>query len=229
VKAYVCASCLLMALVVANAAFAGLAAWLAPEWIGEAGATLADAVDSLCGSGRKRSPGNGKEPERRAALPEELAFATGPEGGLLGTPQPSWKDASAATAAALRLEAWEMLREPLFEIIEGASRTSPGDPPLDPGTEIVVAAPRLADRLRRIARSSGERREPPALEPRALLRLLAEENAISDETAVQVLSRLEPGDAARVLDGLTRRAPSRAARLLERTIRAARGPSTEGS
>jgi len=229
VKAYVYGSCLLMALVLANGAFAALAAWLAPEWIEEAGASLADAIDTLCGSGRDRLPEIGKGSERGADHPEDIAFASGPEGGLLGTPLPFRAESAAETAAALRLEAWEMLREPLFELIESASRAAPGDPPLDPGAEIVLAAPRLTERLRRLARSSRERREPPVIEPRSLLRLLAEESAMSDETALEVLSRMGPEDAMRVLDGLTRRAPLRAARLLERTARAAKGPSTEGS
>jgi hypothetical protein len=202
---------------------------LAPEWVEEAGASLAEAIETLSGSGRHRLPASAKEPERREAPAEDIAFASGPEGGLLGMPPPARTEAAASTAAALRLEAWEMLREPLFELIESAPRVSPGDAPIDPGAEIVIAAPRLADRLRRIARSPGERREAPSLDPRALLRLLAEENALSDETAVDVLSRMAPADALRVLDGLTRRAPLRAARLLERTARAARNPSTEGS
>ena len=228
VKAYVCASCLVTALLVANVAFAALAGWLAPEWVEEAGASLADAIETLSGSGRHGRPAIANEPERLEEPAADIAFASGPAGGLLGTPP--WRtEAAAASAAALRLEAWEMLREPLFELIESASRASPGDAAIDPGAEIVIAAPRLADRLRRIARSPGERREAPTLEPRALLRLLAEESALSDETAAEVLSRMEPGDAVRVLDGLTRRAPLRAARLLERTARAARNPSTEGS
>jgi len=229
VRAYVCASCLLMALVLANGAFAALAAWLAPEWIQEAGATLAHAVDTLCGSGRDRAPEMAEDPERGAASSGDIAFASGPDGGLLGTPPPPGTSYAAGTAAALRLEAWETLREPLFELIESASRATPGDPPLDHGAEIVLAAPRLTDRLRRLVRSSGERRDPPSLEPRALLRLLAEESAMTDETALQVLSRMEPDDALRVLDGLTRRAPLRAARLLEKTARDAKGPSTKGS
>jgi len=229
VKAYVYASCLVTALLVANAAFAAIAGWLAPEWVEEAGASLADAIENLSGSGRHRRPAIANEPERSEAPAADIAFASGPEGGLLGTPRSHRMENAAASAAALRLEAWEMLREPLFELLESSSRVSPEEAPIDPGAEIVIAAPRLADRVRRIARSPGGRREAPSLEPRALLRLLAEESALSDETAAEVLSRMEPGDAVRVLDGLTRRAPLRAARLLERTTRAARNPSTEGS
>jgi hypothetical protein len=225
-RAYVCASCLVTAVLASNLAFAGLAAWLAPEWLQRAGASVAGAIHAFCDSSPERKLGAGSRGERPGLPPGDLSFASGPEGGLLeeasATPAAREED----MAAALRLEAWEMLRRPLFDLLASSESK---ETPLEPGVEIVAAAPRIAERIRRFARAPRESRREVALEPATVLRLLSEDGGMSDDMALDILSRLEPEGATRVLDGLARRAPARAARLLEKKIRAGGSPSMQGS
>ena len=141
---------------------------------------------------------------------------------LLEGTVPSWKgvvgdeDSKAGPAEwKERLDAWEQVREPLFKFLS-ATAPSGVKVPFHWSSDIRTVAPQVVDRLKLLVeeKTSLRRRIVQKLEPRTLVRVLLENQSLSDAQAMEFLSQLSQKDASEVLERLSRVSPETTARLL---------------
>jgi hypothetical protein len=228
-RLYSTAACLFLGATITALLFVAIAARLAPESLEGAGGSLARAIARISGSVDSRAP-SGDAPAAPAPAPAPrdppapavpVAFGNGGDGGIA-------RAIERAARGRRESEAWRAVEVSLARLFEalGVEEEScrPGY-----GAGIVDAAPRIIERMERLTREQRERKKTlvESLEPRALARVLMDEASISDARAEEILAGIGQAARAEVIDRLSRLAPRRAARLLDRALggEAARGPS----
>ena len=115
-----------------------------------------------------------------------------------------------------KLAAWERIRRPLIDLLETPAFRRDDARPLRRDLDIRLIAERIVDRLTPRPERSGDAKGDLVrkLDPRTLVRLLSEDDVVSDPEAVEYLSRCEPAQLQDVIERLSRVAPERAGRLL---------------
>ncbi|MBI4602749.1 MAG: hypothetical protein HY721_12400 [Planctomycetes bacterium] len=245
-RAYAAVSSAAFGLLLASAAFAAAASWVAPGWARERLQLAARQLARISGiSGLERteparpraaasagapSPGAPGPSRARAepepwidigALQDRLRLLEASAPGGVGAPGPDRGPAGkpGGESAEARLAAWETLRGPLLALLDAAPEGRGGAGP--PGAASIAAlAPRIASRLEAILQERAAAREKllGSMGPAALVRLLGDEAALTDAQAADLLARLPGPSAAAALDRLSRTSPARAARLIERFL-----------
>jgi hypothetical protein len=225
-RIYVVFSCGVFSSLVGGAAFLCAAAWIVPEWLQGASRDLAAAIERFAEGGGPRE-GAGGSPFEGGLV--HATLRQGGDRGDLPTPErhpgrdtwpASTSPTSQETEAAAKLTAWESLRPSLRALLvkEGPE----AEAALAADLDIRLAAPLVALRLDRMARSvpdsratpgpkDGERRPPDS---GVLVNLLLDERSMTDEEALSFLTQYPERETSRVIERLSRIAPQRAARLL---------------
>jgi hypothetical protein len=255
-RAYVVLSSIAFAGLLGGACFLLAATAIVPEWVqdlsGEvsrllekAGGEVAETPSVRAGVPRVASVEDEPAPRASPALARDwtapLSLEDSLPGGVGGlhttlkalqSDIARWKDSDPREGPAEgrdlaeRLEAWERIRAPLFELMAsapksgGPGRWAQGMDIRSVSGEIAETLAAMAARKRQEARSILGR-----LDGRTLLRLLLEDGSLSDAEAVGYLGALPEPDALLVLDRLSRLVPDRGARLL-RALADSAGAST---
>jgi len=229
-RLYSTAACLFLGAAITALLFVAIAARLAPESLEGAGGSLARAIARISGAVDSRAP-SGDAPAAPAPAPAPrdppapavpVAFGNGGDGGIA-------RAIERAARGRRETEAWRAVEVSLARLFEALGAEEEESWRLGDGAGIVDAAPRIIERVERLTREQRERKKTlvESLEPRALARVLMDEASISDARAEEILAGIGQAARAEVIDRLSRLAPRRAARLLDRALggEAARGPS----
>jgi hypothetical protein len=213
-RLYSTAACIFLGACITAVLFALVAARLAPEWLEGLGTSVSRGIARIAGTSpapavadapAAPAPASLRGEQPAAAVPAALGSAAG--GGPM-------RAVGRPPRGRLEAEAWRAVEESLARLLDAFED---GEARLRPGAGIIAAAPGIIERLDRLTRSRLLRRAGLAesLEPRALSRILMDEDAISDARAAEILAGIEPAARAEVIDRLSRAAPERAARLLD--------------
>jgi hypothetical protein len=235
VKIYVAGSCVFTGLALAGGSGLAIVWWLAPgfvnaTWSGSPRASSFAVSEPARGEAAAAPDASGAIRAGSAQKNGDAIDFGALEARLLPTGRANlpWSLALASARSAVasrdgaRLEAWESLRRPLIGFLNAAAGVS-GGPSMERRTlaedaAIEPIAKEIAARLESLESeyAGSAERILKSLDPSAIARVLLDDRILPDDRARRILARLPRGAATDVIEKLSRLAPARAARLLER-------------